>query len=76
MNKFVIASGLPYLLHAGKTYAVKWDEKGFHVGGEVKVDFLPGQSYSEREIKAKCAVLDSMSKRQEEKAKGRKKATE
>jgi len=61
MNKFVIVNGLPYLYADGKTYAVRWDEKGFTVGAEVELTSVPSVTYSEISIKAKCAGhLDSI----------------
>lgn len=70
MNRFVIVNELPYLLAHGKTYAVRWDDQGFTVGAEVKLASVPGVTYSELSIKAKCSNLNSI----EEKPKaGRKK---
>lgn len=70
MNRFIIVDGLPYLYANGKAYAVRWDEKGFTVGAEVKVS-VPTVTYSETSIKAKCAgCLDSIGTV----SKGRKKA--
>lgn len=67
MNRFVIANGLPFLLANGKTFAVRWDEKGFTVGAEVKLASVPEVTFSELSIKAKCAGhLDSIGKEQEE----------
>lgn len=61
MNKFVIVDGLPYLYFNGKTYAVRWDEKGFTVGAEVELTSVPAVTYSEISVKAKCAGhLDSI----------------
>lgn len=61
MNRFVIVDGLPYLLAGGKTYAVRWDEKGFTVGTEVELASVPEWTYNELSIKAKCAGnLDSI----------------
>lgn len=66
MNRFVIVDGLPFLLVHGKTYAVRWDHKGFTVGTEVKLASVPVVTYSELSIKAKCAGhLDSITKRKE-----------
>lgn len=62
MNRFVIADGLPYLLANGKTYAVRWDHKGFTVGMEVKLASIPTITHGELAIHAKCAGrLDSIS---------------
>lgn len=62
MNRFVIVDGLPFLLANGKTYAVRWDEKGFTVGAEVELASVPSVTHSELAIKAKCAGrLDSIS---------------
>ena len=61
MNRFIIVEGLPYLFADGKTYAVRWDDKGFTVGAEVKSASVPGVTYSELSIMAKCAGrLDSI----------------
>lgn len=61
MNRFVIVDGLPYLSDKGKNYAVRWDEKGFTVGAEVKLKNVPTVTHSELSIKAKCAgKLDSI----------------
>jgi hypothetical protein len=61
MNRFVIADGLPYLLAHGKTYAVRWDHKGFTVGMEVKLASIPTITHGELGIHAKCAAcLDSI----------------
>lgn len=61
MNKFVIVDGLPYLYANEKAYCVRWDEKGFTVGAEVKLASVPSATYSELSVKAKCHVLDSIS---------------
>lgn len=57
MNRFIIVDGLPYLFAGGKTYAVRWDEKGFTVGAEVNLASVPSSpvTYSDLSIKAKCA---------------------
>lgn len=61
MNRFIIVDGLPYLYADGKAYAVRWDDKGFTVGAEVKLASAPTVTYSEVSIKAKCAAnLDSI----------------
>lgn len=61
MNRFVIVDGLPYLFDKGKTYAVRWDEKGFTVGAEVASTSVPSFTLSEISILAKCAgKLDSI----------------
>ena len=61
MNRFVIVDGLPYLLANGKTYAVRWDDKGFTVGMEVELASIPSVTHGELAIKAKCAGrLDSI----------------
>ena len=61
MNRFIIVDGLPYLYADGKAYAVRWDEKGFTVGAEVKMASVPEVTYSELSIMAKCAGnLDSI----------------
>jgi hypothetical protein len=61
MNRFIIVNGLPYLYAAGKAYAVRWDEAGFTVGAEVKIDSDPARTYTELSILAQCAnCLDSI----------------
>lgn len=61
MNKFVIVDGLPYLLVDGKTYTVRWDEKGFTVGTEVKLASVPEETHHELSVFAQCAgKLDSI----------------
>lgn len=61
MNKFIIVDGLPYLYANGKTYSVRWDEKGFTVGTEVKLASVPSETFSELSILAKFAGnLDSI----------------
>lgn len=60
--RFVIVHGLPYLLAHGKTYSVRWDEKGFTVGAEVKLASVPARTFSALSVQAKCAGhLDSIS---------------
>ena len=54
MNRFIIVDGLPYLYADGKAYSVRWDEKGFTVGAEVKLASVPAYTYSEISILAKC----------------------
>lgn len=62
MSRFVIVDGLPYLLAHGKTYSVRWDEKGFTVGAEVKLASVPARTFSALSVHAKCAGhLDSIS---------------
>lgn len=61
MNRFIIVDGLPYLYADNKTYAVRWDDKGFTVGAEVKLTSVPDVTYSELSILAKCqGRLDSI----------------
>ena len=61
MNRFVIVDGLPYLLAHGNTYSVRWDEKGFTVGAEVKLASVPARTFSDLSVRAKCAGhLDSI----------------
>lgn len=61
MNRFVIVDGMPFLLANGKTYAVRWDDKGFTVGAEVKLASVPAVTHSEIAVKAKCSAnLDSI----------------
>lgn len=55
MNRFVIVDGRPYLYCNGKTFAVRWDEKGFTVGAEVELASVPDRTFSEVSILAKCA---------------------
>lgn len=76
MNRFVIVDGLPFLLANGKTYAVRWDDKGFTVGAEVKMASVPAVAYSELSVKAKCATLDSIGNEQEQVAEGNKEGNE
>lgn len=69
MNRFVIVDGLPYLYaEGGKTYTVRWDEKGFTVGAEVQLSVpSPFFTFSELSVKAKCAGrLDSIAAVQDE----------
>ena len=66
MNRFIIADGLPFLYANGKAYAVRWDDKGFTVGTEVKLASVPTRTYSEISIKAKCRILDSIQDREPE----------
>lgn len=62
MNRYVIVDGLPYLLANGKTYSVRWDEKGFTVGAEVMLASVPSYTFSELSVRAQCAGhLDSIS---------------
>lgn len=71
MNKFVIVDGLPYLYFNGKTYAVRWNEKGFTVGAEVELTSVPAVTYSEISVKAKCAGhLDSIGETEPENPEG------
>ena len=60
MNRFVIVDGLPYLYANNSAFAVRLDEAGFTVGDAADVPVIPYPVYSEREVKAKCAVLDSI----------------
>ena len=60
MNRFIIVDGLPYLYANNSAFAVRWDEAGFTVGDEADVPVIPYPVYSECEVKAKCAVLDSI----------------
>ena len=63
MNRFVIVEGLPYLKAGEKTFAVRWDKKGFTVGAEVELASVPDWTYSELSVKAKCKSLDSIKSR-------------
>lgn len=68
MQEFIIIDGLPFLLHGGKAYAVRWDDKGFTVGGIVREGISPTDYpvLSELSVKAKCrGHLDSIGKPQE-----------
>lgn len=77
MNRFIIVDGQPYLYADGKAYAVRWDEKGFTVGAEVKMASVPSVTYSELSIKAKCAgSLDSIGAEKKPATKSRKKTVE
>lgn len=76
MNRFVIVDGLPFLLANGKTFAVRWDDKGFTVGAEVKLASAPTVTYSELSVKAKCATLDSIGNEQEQVAGGNEEGNE
>ena len=61
MMRFVIADGLPYLLHNGKTYAFRVEEKGYTVGAEVKLASVPTQTLSLLSLKAQYPhALDSI----------------
>lgn len=74
MNRFVIVDGLPYLYANGKTYTVRWDDKGFTVGAEVKLASVPDVTYSELSIMAQCAGhLDSIGAVEKPKATAKKK---
>lgn len=69
--EFIIIDNLPYLLHGGKAYAVRWDDKGFTVGGIVREGISPTDFpvLSELSIKAKCqGRLDSIGTPQEPEA--------
>lgn len=65
MNRFVIVDGMPFLYACGKTFAVRWDEKGFTVGQEVELASVPSVTFPELSIKAKCRNLDSIGHTQE-----------
>ena len=77
MNRFVIVDGLPYLYANGKAHAVRWNDDGFTVGDAVKKAVIPCPVYTDREIKAKCAVLDSIGETatKQKTTKGKKKNT-
>lgn len=65
MQEFIIIDGLPYLLHGGKAYAVRWDDKGFTVGGVFRegIAHTDFPRLSELSVKAKCqGRLDSIGK--------------
>lgn len=82
MNRFIIVDGLPYLYANSRVFSVRWDDKGFTVGNEVKLAVIPSPLYSEIEVQAKCLVLDSIGavgqseKTAQGKSRGRKKVTE
>lgn len=66
MMRFVIADGLPYLLHNGKTYAFRVEETGYTVGAEVKLASVPSVTYSLLSLRAKYPhALDSIGKQEE-----------
>lgn len=66
MMRFVIADGLPYLLHNGKTYAFRAEGKGYTVGAEVKLASVPTQTFSLLSLRAKYPhALDSIGKQDE-----------
>lgn len=66
MMRYVIADGLPYLLHNGKTYAVRFGEKSFTVGAEVKLASVPTVTLSELSVRAQYPhALDSIGKQEE-----------
>ena len=63
MQEFIIIDGLPYLLHDGKAFAVRWDDEGFTLGEVFKEDISPSDfiTLSELSVKAKCqGRLDSI----------------
>lgn len=65
MQEFIIIDGLPYLLHDGKAYAVRWDDEGFTLGEVFKENISPSDfiTLSELSVKAKCqGRLDSIGK--------------
>lgn len=77
MNRFVIVDGLPYLYADGHTYTVRWDEKGFTVGAEVKLSSVPTETFCELSVRAKCQLLDSIGEKEAKKpTRSRKKVVE
>lgn len=69
MQRFIIIDGLPYLYADGKAYAVRWDDKGFTLGGVFRENISPADfiMLSELSIKAKCqGRLDSIGKSESE----------
>lgn len=65
MQEFIVMGGLPYLLHGGRAYAVRWDDKGFTVGGIVRegISSTDFPILSELSVRAKCqGQLDSIGK--------------
>ena len=67
MMRYVFADGLPYLLHNGKTYAIRFEKPvGYTVGAEVKLASVPSVTYSELSMRAKFPhALDSIGKQEE-----------
>ena len=66
MNRFIIVDGLPYLYADGAAYKVRWDDKGFTVGGRARVKPSPDcKVCNELSVKAKCSILDSIGKKEE-----------
>ena len=66
MMRFVIADGLPYLLHDGKTYAFRDEGVGYTVGAEVKLASVPTQTLSLLSLRAKYPhALDSIGKQEQ-----------
>ena len=67
MMRYVIADGLPYLLHNDKTYAVRLEKPvGYTVGAEVKLASVPSVTYSELSIRAMLPnALDSIGKQEQ-----------
>lgn len=66
MMRYVFADGLPYLLHNGKTYAVRFEPIGYTVGAEVKLASVPSVTYSELSMRAKFPhALDSIGKHEQ-----------
>ena len=76
MNRFIIVDELPYLSANGEAYKVRWDKDGFTVGTEAEMATVPIGIYTEREIMAKCAVLDSIGTVEKPKTKKGKKAVQ
>jgi hypothetical protein len=59
--QFIIINGLPYLYANGKAYKCRFDEAGFTpTQEEVELTEKPNEVFSELEIKAQCACLDSI----------------
>lgn len=66
MSRYVFADGLPYLLHNGKTYAIRFNPIGYTVGAEVKLASVPSVTYSELSMRAKFPyALDSIGKQEQ-----------
>lgn len=64
--RYVFADGLPYLLHNGKTYAIRFEPIGYTVGAEVKLASVPSVTYSELSMRAKFPhALDSIGKQEQ-----------
>ena len=71
MIRFYIINGLPYLIGCnGDTFTVRLNEDGFTVGEKVTLPETPTVTFSELSVRAKCTVLDSITPKATEPAKG------